>query len=66
MDLSVLRRSLQFKYSTLEKATAYFDDHHKLGRGGFGEVFKVNVSKLQFILSVLWPISTGNLSIFLF
>lgn len=39
-DLSVLRRSLQFKYSTLEKATAYFSDHHKLGHGGFGEVFK--------------------------
>ncbi|KAA8533167.1 hypothetical protein F0562_033300 [Nyssa sinensis] len=32
--------SLNFKYSTLEKATASFDDANKLGQGGFGTVYK--------------------------
>ncbi|KAL8035844.1 hypothetical protein ABFX02_12G122500 [Erythranthe guttata] len=32
--------SLNFKYSTLEKATASFDEANKLGRGGFGTVYK--------------------------
>ncbi|KAL0014354.1 hypothetical protein SO802_001423 [Lithocarpus litseifolius] len=31
---------LQFQFSTLEKATDSFDQAHKLGRGGNGEVFK--------------------------
>ncbi|XP_073119833.1 cysteine-rich receptor-like protein kinase 46 [Henckelia pumila] len=35
-----INRSLQFKYSTLEKATENFSDSHKIGQGGFGEVFK--------------------------
>jgi hypothetical protein len=33
--------SLNFKYSTLEKATGSFDDTNKLGQGGFGSVYKV-------------------------
>ena len=33
--------SLNFKYSTLEKATGSFDDANKLGQGGFGTVYKV-------------------------
>jgi hypothetical protein len=33
--------SLNFKYSTLEKATGAFDDVNKLGQGGFGTVYKV-------------------------
>ncbi|KAL6325682.1 hypothetical protein AAG906_023527 [Vitis piasezkii] len=40
VDSSVVKRSLQFKYTTLEKATDYFNEANKLGQGGFGEVFK--------------------------
>ncbi|WCJ38486.1 cysteine-rich RLK (RECEPTOR-like protein kinase) 2 [Euphorbia peplus] len=32
--------SLNFKYSTLEKATGSFDNVNKLGQGGFGSVYK--------------------------
>ncbi|KAK7856365.1 cysteine-rich receptor-like protein kinase 2 [Quercus suber] len=32
--------SLNFKYSTLEKATGAFDNANKLGQGGFGTVYK--------------------------
>ncbi|CAA0818383.1 Cysteine-rich receptor-like protein kinase 2 [Striga hermonthica] len=32
--------SLNFKYSTLEKATGSFDPANKLGQGGFGTVYK--------------------------
>ncbi|XP_043723854.1 cysteine-rich receptor-like protein kinase 2 [Telopea speciosissima] len=32
--------SLNFKYSTLEKATRSFNDTNKLGQGGFGTVYK--------------------------
>ncbi|KAL5572757.1 hypothetical protein UlMin_022354 [Ulmus minor] len=42
-DLSIVKRNLQFlhfSYATLEKATECFDEAHKLGRGGYGEVFK--------------------------
>ncbi|XP_038715001.1 putative cysteine-rich receptor-like protein kinase 43 [Tripterygium wilfordii] len=41
-DLLALTKSLEilpFKYSTLEKATDNFNEGHKLGRGGYGEVF---------------------------
>jgi hypothetical protein len=44
--LSVQDRSLQFlqfKYSTLESATECFNEAHKLGQGGYGEVFKVYI-----------------------
>ena len=34
-------KSLIFKYSTLEKATGSFAEANKLGRGGFGTVYKV-------------------------
>lgn len=46
MLLSDSNRSLQilqFQFSTLEKATDSFDQAHKLGHGGNGEVFKVCV-----------------------
>lgn len=33
--------SLNFKYSTVEKATGAFDNANKLGQGGFGTVYKV-------------------------
>ncbi|KAL0327277.1 UNVERIFIED_CONTAM: Cysteine-rich receptor-like protein kinase [Sesamum angustifolium] len=32
--------SLNFKYSTLEKATGSFEEANKLGQGGFGTVYK--------------------------
>ncbi|KAI7731047.1 hypothetical protein M8C21_023550, partial [Ambrosia artemisiifolia] len=32
--------SLNFKYSTIEKATRNWDDANKLGQGGFGTVYK--------------------------
>lgn len=32
--------SLNFKYTTLEKATGCFDEANKLGEGGFGSVYK--------------------------
>ncbi|XP_020217638.1 cysteine-rich receptor-like protein kinase 2 isoform X3 [Cajanus cajan] len=33
-------KSLNFKYSTLEKATESFHENNKLGQGGFGTVYK--------------------------
>ena len=33
--------SLNFKYSTLDKATGSFDESNKLGQGGVGTVYKV-------------------------
>ena len=33
--------SLNFKYSTLEKATGTFDETNKVGQGGFGTIYKV-------------------------
>ncbi|MED6210847.1 hypothetical protein PIB30_067956 [Stylosanthes scabra] len=31
---------MQFEYSTLERATNVFNEFHKLGEGGYGEVYK--------------------------
>ncbi|KAJ7970810.1 Protein kinase family protein [Quillaja saponaria] len=42
-NFSALNRSfpfMQFKYSTLEKATDHFKESCKLGQGGYGEVYK--------------------------
>ena len=35
--------SLNFKYSTLEKATGSFAEANKLGQGGFGTVYKASL-----------------------
>ncbi|XP_043704024.1 putative cysteine-rich receptor-like protein kinase 43 [Telopea speciosissima] len=41
MNLAALfKSSLNFKYSTLEKATQFFNEMNKLGEGASGEVFK--------------------------
>ena len=37
----VTSSSLNFKYSTIEKATSSFGEANKLGQGGFGTVYKV-------------------------
>lgn len=39
--------SLNFKYSTLEKATRCFDEANKLGQGGFGTVYKVKSNEIM-------------------
>lgn len=41
--------SLNFKYSTLEKATGSFDEANKLGQGGFGTVYKVAYPLCRFV-----------------
>ena len=33
--------SLNFKYSTVQKATGNWDESNKVGQGGFGTVYKV-------------------------
>ncbi|GMP30280.1 hypothetical protein CsSME_00005017 [Camellia sinensis var. sinensis] len=37
---SLATMCLRFKYSTLQKATEDFKESHKIGQGGYGEVFK--------------------------
>lgn len=44
--------SLNFKYSTIEKATGNWNDSNKLGQGGFGIVYKVNLYKLFFLYKI--------------
>lgn len=34
---------LQFKYETIKKATENFEEVRRLGEGGFGEVYKVQM-----------------------
>lgn len=44
MDFEELNQGmqfLQFKYSTLEKATDCFNEANKLGSGAFGKIYKV-------------------------
>ncbi|KAK1303064.1 Cysteine-rich receptor-like protein kinase 2 [Acorus calamus] len=40
MASALIKSSLNFKYSTLAKATGSFDAANKLGEGGFGTVYK--------------------------
>lgn len=56
--------SSQFDFDTIRVATNNFSDANKLGQGGFGPVYKVNIASLQLNLSVFqnmvrpdcWPI----------
>ncbi|KAK1302637.1 Cysteine-rich receptor-like protein kinase 2 [Acorus calamus] len=41
MASALSKSSLNFKYSTLAKATGSFDAANKLGEGGFGTVYKL-------------------------
>lgn len=60
VDSLVVKRTLLFKYSSLEKATDYFNEENKLGQGGFGEVFRVNSPKD--LPSLFRPIYSNYLS----
>lgn len=40
--------SLNFKYSTIVKATGTFNETNKLGQGGFGTVYKVEIQLFRF------------------
>ncbi|PWA90053.1 gnk2-like domain-containing protein [Artemisia annua] len=46
--------SLNFKYSTVEKATGYWDEYNKLGQGGFGTVYKVLTLNVNLEVIVGW------------
>ena len=46
--------SLNFKYSTVEKATRYWDESYKLGQGGFGTVYKVLSLNLNLEVIMGW------------
>ena len=41
MDQITNAESLQFDFGTIRAATDNFSDANKLGRGGFGEVYRV-------------------------
>ena len=41
MDQITSVESLQFDFGTIRAATDNFSDENKLGRGGFGEVYRV-------------------------
>lgn len=40
-------RSLQFSFKTIEAATDKFSESNKIGRGGFGEVYRVLISSFS-------------------
>lgn len=40
--------SLQFDLETIEAATIKFSDDNKVGEGGFGQVFKVQIHEFKF------------------
>jgi len=50
---SLQNKSLNFKYSTLDKATGSFHENNKLGQGGFGTVYKVFLFSEDKYLSIV-------------
>ena len=46
-------QSLQFDFGTLEAATNNFSDDNKIGEGGFGDVYKVELYKGGWLCSLL-------------
>lgn len=49
--------SLQFAFNTLQDATNNFSDDNKIGAGGFGDVYKVELYRIWFInwLTIIKP-----------
>lgn len=45
--------SLQFNFATIEAATNNFSHENKIGRGGFGEVYKVEENMLNLLSYML-------------
>lgn len=54
--------SLNFKYSTVEKATGYWNESNKLGQGGFGTVYKVVLYTTKWLDGSGW--ATGQIKSF--
>ena len=42
LDASVLKGAFDYNYKHLQLATNNFSEENSIGKGGFGEVFKVN------------------------
>lgn len=46
-------QSLQFDFCILEATTNNFSDYNKIGEGGFGDVYKVELYKCDWLCSLL-------------
>ncbi|WVZ09482.1 hypothetical protein V8G54_014012 [Vigna mungo] len=57
---SLQNKSLNFKYSTLDKATGSFHENNKLGQGGFGTVYKVLLFSEDKYLSIIGVLADGR------
>jgi len=48
--------SLQFEFAEIEAATNRFATENRIGKGGFGEVYKVNISSITLNNNITKPI----------